>query len=177
MIKERINKIKEYFKEMQIVTIDGEQVIYVAVSFPYGWVIDEYIEDKFKVTVNGGNEPGLFYFATEIDNGEDTIFNAIEYNIEKMKDAIERAQLLKNKVAELKNLFQDENISLQELRTLKFTWDKMCLIENPIDDKILIPHDIEKNDDNFQTDNKSKLDDETIKEIEKETTNNKKHKK
>ena len=41
-----------------------------------------------------------------------------------MKDAIERAQLLKTKIAELKDIFQNENITLSELRTLKFTWDK-----------------------------------------------------
>lgn len=123
-IKERIEKIKEYFKEMQIVTIDGEQVIYVIVNFPYGWVIDEMLETKFDISVQEGEYPTEFYFATSIDNGENKIFDAIEYNIEKMKDAIERAQLLKTKIAELKDIFQNENITLSELRTLKFTWDK-----------------------------------------------------
>ena len=123
-IKERIEKIKEYFKEMQIVTIDGEQVIYVIVNFPYGWVIDEMLETKFDVSVQEGEYPTEFYFATSIDNGENKIFDAIEYNIEKMKDAIERAQLLKTKIAELKDIFQNENITLSELRTLNFTWDK-----------------------------------------------------
>lgn len=123
-IKERIEKIKEYFKEMQIVTIDGEQVIYVIVNFPYGWVIDEMLETKFDVSVQEGEYPTEFYFATSIDNGENKIFDAIEYNIEKMKDAIERAQLLKTKIAELKDVFQNENITLDELRSLKFTWDK-----------------------------------------------------
>lgn len=123
-IKERIEKIKEYFKEMQIVTIDGEQVIYVIVNFPYGWVIDEMLETKFDVSVQEGEYPTEFYFATSIDNGENKIFDAIEYNIEKMKDAIERAQLLKTKIAELKDVFQNENITLDELRSLKFTWNK-----------------------------------------------------
>lgn len=123
-IKQRIENIKEYFKEMQIVTIDGEQVIYVIVNFPYGWVIDELLETKFQVTVQEGEYPNEFYFATNIDNGENKVFDAIEYNIEKMKDAIERAQLLKMKIAELKDIFQNENITLSELRTLKFTWDK-----------------------------------------------------
>ena len=39
-IKDRIKKLGNYFKEMQIVTLDGKQVIYVIVNFPYGWVID-----------------------------------------------------------------------------------------------------------------------------------------
>lgn len=124
LIKERIEKIKEYFKEMQIVTVDNEQIIYVIVNFPFGWVIDENIEAKFEVTVQEGEYQTEFYFATNIDNGENRVFDAIEYNIEKMKDAIERAQLLKTKIAELKDIFQNENITLSELRTLNFTWDK-----------------------------------------------------
>lgn len=123
-IKERIKKIKDYFKEMQIVTMDGEQIIYVVVNFPQGWVIDEIIESKYDVAVNEGEYPTEFYFATNIDNGEERIFDAIEYNIERMKDAIERAQLLRTKIAELKDIFQNEDITLPELRSLKFTWDK-----------------------------------------------------
>ena len=142
-IKERIGKIKEYFKEMQIVTVDGEQIIYVIVNFPYGWVIDESIETKFDVTVQEGEYTTEFYFATNIDNGEGKIFDAIEYNIEKMKDAIERAQLLKAKIAELKEIFQNDNISIGKLRTLKFTWDEDILLEDTIEGHIFIS---DKND-------------------------------
>ena len=136
-IKERIKNIKDYFKEMQIVTMDGEQIIYVIVNFPQGWVIDEMIETKYNVTVNEGEYPTEFYFATNIDNGEEVIFDAIEYNIERMKDAIERAQLLRTKIAELKDIFQNEDITLPELRSLKFTWDKK--IADGFEGDILIP--------------------------------------
>ena len=142
-IKERIKRIKEYFKEMQIVTVDNEQVIYVAVQFPHGWVIDESIEEKYNISIEKGDSSNIFYFATEIDNGEDKIFDAIEYNIEKMKDAIERAQLLKTKIAELKDIFQNEKITLSELRTLNFTWDKDILLENTIKGEVFI---LDKND-------------------------------
>ena len=132
-IKERIEKIKKYFREMQIVSDEGGQMIYVVVEFPHNWVIDETIEEKFNVTVNEGNIIGEYYFATEMDNGEGNIFDAIEYNIEKMKEAIERAQLLQEKITEITNLFRDESISIKELRTLKISWKK---IE---DEEILIP--------------------------------------
>lgn len=137
-IKERINKIHNYFKEMQIVTVDGEQIIYISVLFPNGWVIDDKIEEKFNVTVNEGTHPNEFYFATEIDNGEDKIFDAIEYTIEKMQDAIERAQLLRNKITELREIFQNDNISISKLRTLKFTWDEDILLEDTIKGDIFI---------------------------------------
>lgn len=138
-IKERIKKIETYFKEMQIVTIEGKQVIYVIVNFPYGWVIDEEIEEKYNVTISNGEYNGEFYFCTEIENGEETIFNAIEYNIEKMKEAIERAQLLSEKTKELKRIFENENISLLQLRNLKISYDT---------EEIVIPKKSKEKDEN-----------------------------
>lgn len=173
-IKERINKIHNYFKEMQIVTVDGEQIIYISVLFPNGWVIDDKIEEKFNVTVNEGTQPNEFYFATEIDNGEDKIFDAIEYTIEKMQDAIERAQLLRNKITELREIFQNDNISIGKLRTLKFTWDEDILLEDAIKAEVIVPNDnliISASNDQYTTN----------KEVERQYTtdikNNKKSKK
>ena len=118
-IKDRIQKISSFFREMQISTVDGESVIYVVVEFPYNWVIDEDIEKKFDVQITNGANPNEYYFYTSIENGEDRIFDAIEYNISKMKEAIERANLLSKKTLELKALFEDETISLEQLRNLK----------------------------------------------------------
>ena len=176
-IKERIKKIKDYFKEMQIVTMDEEQIIYVVVNFPHGWVIDEMIETKYDVTVNEGEYPTEFYFATNIDNGEERIFDAIEYNIERMKDAIERAQLLRTKIAELKDIFQNDNISIGKLRTLKFTWDEDILLEDTIEGHIFISD----NNDIAGISISNCQDTTTNKEVEKQYTtdinNNKKSKK
>lgn len=124
-IKERIEKIKTYFKELQIVTMENVQYIYIVVQFPRGWVVDEEIQDKFNVTVERGNCDGEFYFCGEIDNGEDKVFDAIEHNILKMKEAIERAQLLSEKTLELKHLFENESMSLDQLRTLKISYDEI----------------------------------------------------
>jgi hypothetical protein len=40
-----------------------------------------------------------------------------------MKEAIERAQLLSKKTTELKALFENEEISIEQLRTLTFNYD------------------------------------------------------
>ena len=40
-----------------------------------------------------------------------------------MKEAIERAQLLSDKTKELRRMFEDENITLQQLRGLKIVLD------------------------------------------------------
>lgn len=122
-IKDRIKNISKYFRQMQITTVDdGSQVIYVVVSFPNGWIIDEDLEKKFGVTVSQGTNINEYYFCTDIESGEQVLFDAIDYNIDRMKEAIERAQLLSKKTAELKSLFEDENITIEELRTLKFEY-------------------------------------------------------
>jgi hypothetical protein len=122
-IKQRIENIKQYFKEMQITTVGDQQVIYVVVNFPRNWIIDENIESKFGIKVAQGTNVTEYYFCTDIDSGEDVLFDAIDYNIEKMKEAIERAQLLSLKTKELKSIFENENISIEKLRTLKFAYD------------------------------------------------------
>lgn len=124
-IKDRIKKISKYFRGMQITTTDdGSQVIYVVVSFPHGWIIDEDLEKKFGVTISQGTNIDDYYFCTDIDSGEQVLFDAIDYNIDRMKEAIERAQLLSKKTTELKALFEDENVTIEELRTLTFNYDK-----------------------------------------------------
>lgn len=124
-IKDRIKKLGKYFQGMQIVTTDdGAQVIYVIVRFPYNWIIDDELEKKFGVTVAQGSSAEEYYFCTDIDSGEQVLFDAIEYNIDKMKEAIERAQLLSKKTNELKALFENENVTIEELRTLKFSYDR-----------------------------------------------------
>ncbi len=121
-IKDRIARIKPYFKGMQVENIEGEQVIYVVVNFPPKWFIVEDIEGKYGVVVQEGNELGEWIFITEFENGFDTIFDAIDYNVGEMRTAQERADLLQKKVAELKELFMDEDMPIEALRTLEFSW-------------------------------------------------------
>ena len=121
-VKDRIAKIKPYFKGMQVETIDGEQVIYVVTGFPPKWFIVDGIEEEYNVVVQEGNVDGEWIFITEFANGFDMVFDAIDHNIEEMKIAQERAELLQRKVAELKEMFMDETVSIDMLRTLEFTW-------------------------------------------------------
>ena len=121
-IKDRITKIKSYFVGMQVENIEGEQVIYVVVRFPKKWFIVDNVTDKYDVTVENGNSEGEFFFLTTLENGFDTLFDAIDYNINEMEIAQERAELLQRKVYELKNLFEQEDMTMEMLRTLEFTW-------------------------------------------------------
>lgn len=124
-IKERIKKINEFFREMQIVNVDGEQIIYVVVSFPKGWTISDQLEEKYNITIERGQKQGEYYFSADIETGEEQIFNAIDENISRMKEIIERAELLRDKTLELKDLFEDETITIEQLRKLTFTFNEL----------------------------------------------------
>ena len=145
-IKERISKIEEYFKEMQIISVDNTKMIYITVTFPKEWVIDDELENLFKVQVVNGEYLGDYYFFTEIENGEDVIFDSIEYNIEKMKEAVERAHLLNEKTKELRKIFENEDISLQQLRNLNFSYEENL-------DSIVLNKKKEKNENNLKKEN------------------------
>ena len=86
-IKDRIKSLGKYFKTMQVASVDGQQVVYVVVEFPNGWSIGDDIEEKFKVTIANGENPNEYYFCGDIENGFESVFDAIEYNVDMMKEA------------------------------------------------------------------------------------------
>ena len=84
-IKQRIDKIKPYFAGMQVENVGGQQVIYVIVNFPDRWVIDENVASKFDVSIAEDEEVlNQYFFCAKMEQGFDTVFDAIDYNIEKM---------------------------------------------------------------------------------------------
>lgn len=126
-IEQRILALGNYFRGMQVSIDDSNnKLVIVTVKFPENWIIADEISSKFGVTVMKG-EKTEYYFAIEISNGFGKIFDAIEYNIEKMKRAQERASLLKKKASELQSLFADESIPLEKLRTLNFDYNTTIL--------------------------------------------------
>lgn len=121
-IQDRIENIRQYFKGMQVTKVDDTDVIYVIVSFPSRWIIDDTIKEKYDVSVMDGTNPGEFYFCAGMDTGFDTVFNAIDHCVGVNKDAMERAQIFQEKINELKEIFGNGEYSIKELRTLEFTF-------------------------------------------------------
>lgn len=132
-ISDRIKKLGKYFSQMQIVPNGDTKVVYVIVKFPREWQIDNEIAKKHDVTIAEGDQIGEYYFATDIDTGADAIFDAIDENIDKMKEAIERAQILSKTVSRLRELFEDESIPIEKLRTIDFSFSE------DIKDEIIVP--------------------------------------
>lgn len=123
-IQERIKKIGEYFKEMQVTQVDGISVIYVVVNFPGKWIIDNSVEERYGVNVAEGNYAGEYYFCAPIEGGFDAVFDSVDLCIQVNKDAMERAKIFQEKIAELKELFGNEEISLEELKGLELVLGK-----------------------------------------------------
>ena len=126
-VKERIESIKEYFLGMDVK--DG--LVSIAVKFPRKWMILDGLDEKYGVVIdeckntNGSpyaKEQGSFYFAAALEDGFDVAFDAIDENISVMKAAEERVELLEIKTKELKELFSNEENSLEKLKTLEFSF-------------------------------------------------------
>lgn len=126
-VKERIESIKEYFLGMDV----KDNLVSIAVKFPKKWVILEGLDEKYGVVIDEckntsgspyAKEQGSFYFAAALSDGFDVAFDAIDENIAVMKAAEERVELLEAKTKELKEIFNDENNSLENLKTLEFSF-------------------------------------------------------
>jgi hypothetical protein len=119
-IKERIERLGIYFNSMNVAAENN--IIYVRVQFPKGWGCSELTEHNFSVTAVTDEIPGYFYFFANMDVGFDKIFDAIEYNILFNEEAQTKVTLLREKIEELKNIFENEDINT--LKTLEFKYKK-----------------------------------------------------
>lgn len=117
-IRDRIAKLGKSFRKMEIVSneVDGQQV-YVAVALPSNWIVDERTEEKFGVGHTTDN--GITFFWGALEDGENNVFDAIEYNIEQNRTAQEKANLFEEKVRDLQNIFTNDEYTIEQLRSLK----------------------------------------------------------
>lgn len=146
---ERIKKLGGMFKTMRV---EGD-VIYVVVSFPNNWFIVDDLQEKYGVSVET-TESGEYWFFGEMDGGFENIFDAIDYNVAQMTEMIERAQLLNEKVKELKELFVNKENKLSMLKTLRFEFDNINM--DGVGEKAVIEDFIEERKNDNDRKNKGK---------------------
>lgn len=125
-IKERIEKLGMYFHSMNVASENN--IIYVRVQFPKGWGCSELTEYNYKVKAVDDEIPGYFYFFADMEIGFDKVFDAIEYNIQFNEEAQAKVSLLREKIEELKNIFETEDINV--LKTLEFKLKKKIVKKN-----------------------------------------------
>ena len=115
-INERINSIGKYFSAFNVQ--DG--VVFLATTFPDKWTLFDplMISQEFNVQIKQNEDKT--YFLCDISDGLEPIFNAADFIIEQNKVLEEKTTLLKEKVEELRSLFEQE--SLDRLKGLKFAF-------------------------------------------------------
>lgn len=119
-INDRIKKINKYFDVMNIASKEG--IIYVGVQFPKAWECSDITEDNFNVKVVKDTIPGYFYFFSSLNDNLENIFDAIDFNINFNLDAETKLSLLKEKIEQLKSIFENEDINV--LKTIEFKYKK-----------------------------------------------------
>lgn len=115
---EKIKALGDKFIESNI----AEGYIYMLIKLPPNWSISNKIKDEYKVKiVPEENKRGL-YFVTEIDNGFDAIFDAINFVIKYNEQLEKRIEMLNKKISELKELFS--TLEIEELETFEFKYKR-----------------------------------------------------
>lgn len=114
MLQERINKISQYFRSMEMTN----GVIIIKVQYNNKWGVYPSDDNKIKVAKSEETPNEWFYYGNFNDITVDDIFDLIENTIEMNLSAAAKLELLNSKFEELKNLFATE--SLERLSTLKF---------------------------------------------------------
>ena len=124
---EFISKCSKYLKSVRIL----KNYISFDMTFPSTWLMLKNIPQGLEVLENEGQEGNSIYSIVcenkkeLIDKIESTIDKIIKTNIERE----EKERLLKNKVQELKNIFEKEK--LENLKGLKFDMEELNkFIEN-----------------------------------------------
>lgn len=109
---------------MQVVENNGEQYIYVAVIFHQKWDVDkEKTSEKFSVDSYGTDDgTNTFYFVAPLETGFDAVFDAVEFNVQRNKTKIEKAEIFKEKYTEFVNIFENEEVTPEMLKTLEFNF-------------------------------------------------------
>ena len=116
VLSERIAKIKPFFVNFNVDSTEGASVLLV--RLPEGWQIPNNVEKDFGVQTAARQEGT--YFVVELEKGTDVLFDAVDFVIEYNQSIIEKSELLKEKIGELKKIFIQN--PMEKLKTLEFTF-------------------------------------------------------
>ena len=117
-VEDYISKIGEYFERIE----RYNDALIVRVKLPERWGTYPSSDERIKVTKSEEVPNEYYYYGSSNDVNLEDIFQLIIETIQMNKDVLLKIELLKEKVQELKELFDTK--PLEELKTLKFVTEQ-----------------------------------------------------
>ncbi len=117
-LQERMNDMRPYFRGIEMYN----EAIMVKVAYPNKWKAYPSDDGRIKVTPSETDPNTTYYYADSNDSTYEEIFDLIEQTIKANQDIVLKLKLLRDKVEELKELFQ--NTSYDDLLNLQFVIEK-----------------------------------------------------
>lgn len=117
-VEDYISKIGEYFEGIE----RYNDALIVRVKLPERWGVYPSSDERIKVAPSEEVPNEYYYYGSSNDVNLEDIFQLIIETIQMNKDVLLKIELLKEKVQELKELFDTK--PLDELKTLKFVTEQ-----------------------------------------------------
>lgn len=117
-VEDYISKIGEYFEGIE----RYNDALIVRVKLPKRWGVYPSSDERIKVAPSEEVPNEYYYYGSSNDVNLEDIFQLILETIQMNKDVLLKIELLKEKVQELKELFDTK--PLDELKTLKFVTEQ-----------------------------------------------------
>lgn len=113
-----MNDMRPYFRGIEMYN----EAIMVKVAYPNKWKAYPSDDGRIKVTPSETDPNITYYYADSNDSTYEEIFDLIEQTIKANQDIVLKLKLLRDKVEELKELFQ--NTTYDDLLNLQFVIEK-----------------------------------------------------
>jgi len=118
-LQERMNDMRAYFRGIEMYN----EALMVKVVYPNNWRAYPSDDGRIKVTPSDDKSSNVtYYYADSKDTTYEEMFDLVEQTIKANQDIVLKLKLLKDKVEELKELFQ--NTSYDDLLNLQFVIEK-----------------------------------------------------
>ena len=117
-LQERMNDMKPYFRGIEMYN----EAIMVKVAYPNKWKAYPSEDGRIKITPSDSDPNLTYYYADSKDTTYEEMFDLVEQTIKANQDIVLKLKLLRDKVEELKELFQ--NTPYDDLLNLQFVINK-----------------------------------------------------
>lgn len=113
-----MNDMKPYFRGIEMYN----EAIMVKVAYPNKWKAYPSDDGRIKITPSDSDPNLTYYYADSKDTTYEEMFDLVEQTIKANQDIVLKLKLLRDKVEELKELFQ--NTPYDDLLNLQFVVGK-----------------------------------------------------